>query len=81
MMTGIARGGPLDGEELISRYPGGLLVVDRLTGRAWLYDWTGDGFVLRAGYEGGAALDEEGRIRAADEPDYDVIAAPWLDTP
>jgi hypothetical protein len=76
MKTGVCRGGPMDGVEIISRYPKGVLVVDRPNNLAWLYEWRRGEFVIREDYENGHTLEYEGRIRAANEPDYDVIALP-----
>jgi hypothetical protein len=80
--TGICLDGPLAGQQLTSRYPKGALLCDRPAGHAWLYDWTDDGFTSRTGADP-MPLEEDGtaddnRWRAAEQGDYDVIAAPWV---
>ena len=89
MREGTCRGGPLDGHTLASRKPSGVLLVDRPAGLCWLYEWqpddTGSGvFVVREGgqprplAEGPADGPGDSRYRAANEPDWDVVAAPWV---
>lgn len=39
LYTGIAIGGPLNGQTLESRYLKGILLVDKPSGKAWLYDY------------------------------------------
>jgi len=75
---GLAHGGPMHELEVSSRYPKGILVVDRPNNLAWLYDWSEEAkvFNIRLGYENGQTLDYDSRIRAAEEPDYDVRALP-----
>lgn len=77
--TGRCVGGPLDSEEATSRFPKGLLVVNRPTDSAWVYDWDGERFVARAD-EPDELVDDEtadkNRWRAALEDNYDVIALP-----
>lgn len=74
--------GPLAGQRIASRYPKGLLVCDRPAGQVWIYDWIGDGFRARPGacpmplVEDDTA--DDNRWRAAEEGEYDVIAAPWV---
>lgn len=79
--TGICAGGPLHGQELTSRYPKGTLVCDRPAAELWIYDWDGEAFVSRSGSSPLPLVDDEtapdNRWRAANEGDYDVIAAPW----
>lgn len=36
---GPCRGGPLDGQECVSRYPAGLVVADLTAGHVWVYRW------------------------------------------
>jgi len=73
---GLAHGGPMDGLEVSSRYPKGVLVVDRPNNLAWLYDWSEEAkeFFIRLGYENGQPLEYDARIRAAEEFDFDVMA-------
>jgi hypothetical protein len=80
--TGTCLDGPLSGQELTSRYPNGALICDRPAGHLWIYDWTGDGFKSRGGDQPMPLVEDatadDNRWRAADEGDYDVIAAPWV---
>lgn len=79
---GPCTGGPLDGQTLTSRYPRGVLLVDRPARECWLYDWTGGGFTARDGGRPMPLVDDpdapDNRWRAADEGDFDVVAAPWV---
>ncbi len=77
--VGPCTGGPLDGQTLISRYPKGVLVVNRPTDSAWVYDWDGTKFAARSDepdelVEDGDA--DKNRWRAALEGNYDVMALP-----
>lgn len=85
MHEGVCVGGPLDGQQAASRFPRGFLLVDRPAGECWLYDWRDDDgtFVVRAAEplpvkEGPADGPADSRYRAAAEPFYDVLAAPWI---
>jgi hypothetical protein len=54
LYQGLAIGGPLDGEEIEGRYPGGILFVDKPSNKAWLYDFYEESgrFILRpVGYD------------------------------
>ena len=75
LMVGVAHGGPLDGRELISRCPEGVIVIDKPHRKVWIYDWTGQRFAFREE----RVLDDRKHYKAARESDYDVLAAP--DTP
>ncbi|MEU7590616.1 hypothetical protein AB0A95_30540 [Micromonospora sp. NPDC049230] len=80
---GVCSGGPLDGQALASRFPQGFLLVDKPNGCCWLYDWTGDRFKARSEepmpvQDGPADGPGDSRYRAAAEPFYDVLAAPWV---
>lgn len=80
--TGLCVGGPLDGENLTSRFPKGALVVDRPTERAWIYEWTGASFAVRSPEAMKLIDDETADVnywRAAEEFNYDVIALPEID--
>lgn len=80
-------GGPLDGLDGSSRYERGFLLVDRPAGKAWIYDCHpetlngGYQFIVRVA-EGMDLIEDEdavkNRYRAADEQEFDVIAAPWI---
>lgn len=80
--TGTCIDGPLAGQELTSRYPKGALICDRPAGKLWIYDWTDDGFKSRSGDQPMPLEEDEtaddNRWRAAEEGDYDVVAAPWV---
>lgn len=70
--AGTARGGPLDGKDVVSRYPRGFLLVDMEHEQVWLYDRQADGsFLMRDGSPAG--LEDSGRWRAADEEDFDIL--------
>jgi hypothetical protein len=78
---GMCVGGPLHGQPACSRFGKGFLLVDKVAGRCWLYDWReAEGtFVVRE--QAGAPLHDDGpdnRFRAAEETDFDVLAAPWI---
>ena len=83
---GMCSGGPLDGQEAASRFPRGFLLVDKPAGTSWLYDWTGDRFTVRREepmpvQDGPADSPGDSRYRAAAEPFFDVLAAPWVVSP
>jgi hypothetical protein len=75
IFIGVARGGPLDGRSVESRFPKGFLLVDMENEQVWLYDRQDDGaFAMRTGSP--ISLADEGddnRWRAADEDDYDIL--------
>ncbi|QKW15391.1 hypothetical protein [Verrucosispora sp. NA02020] len=72
MNEGICHGGPLDGQTVVSRGDSGLLVADKPSGRAWLYDWRDGAFHLREERR----LDEVRAVDAAMDGGWDVIALP-----
>lgn len=79
LLAGTAHDGPLDGVQLASRRPRGVLLVDRPAGECWLYDWRDGGFYARSTEP--MRLSDDGadnRWRAAEEGEYDVLAAPWV---
>lgn len=81
LLAGPAYGGPLDGGEMTSRRPLGVLLVDRPAGQCWLYEWRDGGFHARQDaptdlVDGPGGVDN--RERAAEEGDWDVQAAPWV---
>lgn len=54
LYAGLAVSGPMDGLEVESRFPGGILFVDKPTNKAWLYDYYAESnnFILRpVGYD------------------------------
>lgn len=85
--TATCVGGPLDGQTFTSRFPRGVLVVNRPAGEAVVYDFNGITFVARNGGRPELELTSgpKNRYRAALEPNYDVVAygaaglewAPW----
>lgn len=72
----LALGGPLNGEEVISRFYKGLVAVDKAKGLCWIYDYVDvpwdEHFQVRE--EDGRQADTYRRWQAADGFDYDVIA-------
>ena len=81
MYEGMGLGGPLDGKPIISRFPKGVLLVDKQANECWVYEYDPDSqtFAVRPG--GPMPVQTEGpinRCRAAEEPSYDVLAAPWI---
>lgn len=70
--TGTAHGGPLDGQTLDSRFPKGVLVVNKPGNHCWLYERTLGNFVVRD--PDGEPWDRERSRTAADGVDYDVRA-------
>lgn len=81
LCNGICVGGPFDGYEMTCRFPKGFLAVDRPNERCWLYDFDNEtsSFVVRDADGIGLVSDPEqpkNRYRAADEPEFDVLAVP-----
>lgn len=74
MFEGRCYGGPLDGLAAVSRYPKGLLLGDKTTGRAWIYDWRDGGFHVRDTQP--RRLDPDRAVETALGEEYDVIALP-----
>lgn len=84
-VTARGHGGPLDGVEFTSRYPKGVVVVNRRARQVVIYDW--NGITLAARNNGRPELEltagPKNRYRAALEPNYDVVAydpermGPW----
>lgn len=74
--AGYVTGGPptYDGKLLVSRYPKGVLLVDRPANRAWVLDFDAAGGLFRGRDSAGSVLDTAGRWRAAEEPNYEVRA-------
>ena len=84
LWTGPCVGGPMDTMEGYSRFPAGFLLVNRPIGRVWLYDWVeAEGHFLVREADGAPLIEnptaDKNRYRAAEEPEFDVIAAPWID--
>jgi len=83
LYEGICRGGPLAGEKWVSRRSRGskgFLLVDNAGNRVWIYEWQPDAGEFKVRDELGEDCQTAGpnnRYRAAEEFDYDVIAAPW----
>ena len=79
LYEGTAENGPMQGKVMVSRCQRGILLVDKEERKVWIYDWREGTFVLRAERE---MIDDpsakDNRYRAAEESDYDVIAAPWV---
>lgn len=70
--TGPCYGGPMDGQTGESRFPAGFVLVDRPSGRAWIYDRSGSQFNVRDAK--GMPLDDEKRWEAANGAKWDVRA-------
>lgn len=56
----------------------GVLLVDRPAEECWIYEWDPSGLVFRVRDEEPMVVITDGRIKAAEEMSYDVIAAPWV---
>lgn len=70
--TGTCSAGPYHGRVISTRFPKGFLLVDRPTGRAWLYKVSGPGtFVCLAT---AIEVDDVARWRTAEGADFDVLA-------
>ncbi|WP_341719925.1 hypothetical protein QQG74_09565 [Micromonospora sp. FIMYZ51] len=81
MHEGVCLGGPLDGHPAVSRFPKGFLLVDKPAGVCWIYEWQPDRGVFTVRDEMPEPAYTEGpknRYRAAEEANYDVLAAPWI---
>lgn len=79
--SGTCNGGPMDGQKAESRFPEGFLLVDKPEGKCWLYDWDSASGTFKVRDEKPMVVQTEGlvnRYRAADEFNYDVLAAPWV---
>jgi hypothetical protein len=74
---GTCRGGPLDGQPGQSRFPKGFLLVDKPKNLCWIYEWDNISREFYARDNEPMTVELEGRLRAADEHNYDVVAAPW----
>lgn len=72
--TGVCRGGPYTGRTVNSRYPKGFLLADKASNTAWLYDRDAATSAYVCRNPGGAPMDFDGRWRAAEESEYDVLA-------
>lgn len=78
---GLCFGGPLNGVTAQSRFSKGFLLVDKPEGNLWIYEWDKEKGVFNVRQEDPLPVLVEGpknRFRAAEEPNYDVIAAPWV---
>lgn len=54
LYTGLAIGGPMDGREVESRFPGSVLFVSKPTNKCWLYDFNAESgrfYVRPVGYD------------------------------
>ncbi len=71
----------MDGYNVTSRFPKGFLLVDKPANQCWIYDWYegADAFKVRDEVPMECQTEgEKNRYRAAEESEFDVIAAPWL---
>jgi hypothetical protein len=79
MYKGMCLGGPLDGQEARSRFPKGFLLVDKPANECWIYEWEGGVFTVRDSEPMVVqTIGDKNRYRAAEESNYDVLAAPWV---
>jgi hypothetical protein len=69
--AGICRDGPYAGRTIVSRYPQGFWLVDRLSGYYWVYALGSDGFRWQGSME---KIDEAELAATAAGSDYDVLA-------
>lgn len=74
MYEGTCVGGPLDGHTITVRCPDGVLVADRPTGRAWLYDRREGEFHVRD--QQARQLDPDRAVTTALSEGWDVMALP-----
>lgn len=73
--------GPLQGQLAVSRFSKGFLLVDKVEELCWIYEWDKEDkcfYVRDPEGEFVHTSGEKNRYRAAEEPNYDVIAAPWI---
>jgi hypothetical protein len=86
--SGPCIGGPMNAMDGASRFPKGMLVVDRPGNRVWVYDYiplgespTGGAFQVRT-EEGAELVDDwsqpKNRVRAAMEAEFEVRSLPWI---
>lgn len=79
LYEGLCYGGPLDGTVMTSRADRGrkgFLLVDKPNNHCWIYEWDGNDFRVRDGEPMEVqTVGEKNRFRAAEEFNYDVIAA------
>ena len=82
MYEGVCHGGPMHGHRATTRFPEGFLLVDKPRRWCWLYERVGEGdfYVRDAAGEQVHTDGPKNRYRAAFEGNYDVIAAPWVQT-
>jgi hypothetical protein len=81
LYEGICFGGPLNMKTMTSRFPKGFLLVDKPANKLWIYEWNKTGLRFDVRDEEPMEVLIEGsknRYRAAEESNYDVIAAPWI---
>jgi len=79
MYEGICLGGPLNGQTMEVRFPKGFLLIDKPADKVWIYDRIEDGFVVRDEIPSKVLTEgPKNRYRAAEESNYDVLAAPWV---
>lgn len=75
LYEGLCVGGPVDGRIVASRFPRGILVVDRSNDRCWIYDYDAGRFTVRE--TEGRPLNRDKRMYAAlEDRDFDVLAVP-----
>lgn len=74
LYEGLCFGGPMNGEVGISRFPKGFLLVNKAANECWIYEWDANSKSFTVRNEQPMPVDFDGRIRAASESEYDVLA-------
>ena len=74
LYEGICFGGPMNGEIGISRFAKGFLLVRKETDECWVYDWNDGSSSFTVRDDKPMPISREGRLRAAEGSDYDVLA-------
>ena len=77
MYEGTCIGGPMDGHTITVRCPMGVLVADKTTGQAWLYDRREAAFHVRD--QQPRQLDPDRAATAALGEGWDVMALPGVE--
>lgn len=73
---GVCFGGPMNGRDIVCRFPKGFLLVDKPNNKCWIYEWDGKALFLVRNEEPMELFSEgpKNRFRAAEESNYDVVA-------
>jgi hypothetical protein len=76
LYEGIARGGPLDGQERQSRFPRGAVVAHVPDATAWVYDWDAEKAEFVCRDDRPRRFIQSKAAEAAESSDWDVWALP-----